>query len=142
MFGIFFLFKHRFLADTGSAAVAAVGGLDAGDRAAISQDSSKGGAVETGCSDVYDVIYKFILYYYPNPLHPAPTAPPCNEYPIRSGNDDAATVGAAEDSGPVALRPIHTWSLDFGGFDVNTFFCRACPRAPHLPPPSVLDVFR
>ena len=27
------------------------------------QDSSKGGAVETGCSDLYDVIYQFIIQY-------------------------------------------------------------------------------
>ena len=47
----------------------------------ISQDSSKGGAVETGCSDLYGVIYYFTIQYYPNPLHPPPTAPPCNEYP-------------------------------------------------------------
>ena len=24
----------------------------------------------------------FYIYYYPNPLHPPPTAPPCNEYPV------------------------------------------------------------
>ena len=45
------------------------------------QDSSKEGAVETGCSDLYDVIYDFIIEYYPNPLHPPPTAPPFDEYP-------------------------------------------------------------
>ena len=43
--------------------------------------SAKGGAVETGCSDLYGVIYYFIIYYYPHPLHTPPTAPPCNEYP-------------------------------------------------------------
>ena len=47
------------------------------------QDSSKGGAVETGCSDLYDVIY-WLIICYPHPLHPPPTAPPCNEYPCWS----------------------------------------------------------
>ena len=45
------------------------------------QDSSQGGALETGCSELYDVLYCFIMQYYPHPLNPPPTAPPCNEYP-------------------------------------------------------------
>ena len=44
----------------------------------IPPDSSKGGAVETGCSDLYGVIN------YPHPLHPPPTAAPCNEYPVHA----------------------------------------------------------
>ena len=43
--------------------------------------SAKGGAVETGCSDLYDVICCFTIQYYPNPLHPRSTAPPSAEYP-------------------------------------------------------------
>ena len=43
--------------------------------------SAKGGAVETGCSELYGVIYDFTIWYYPNPLHPPPTAPPSAEYP-------------------------------------------------------------
>ena len=39
--------------------------------------SAKGGAVETGCSDLYGVTYYFIMQCYPNRLHPPPTAPPC-----------------------------------------------------------------
>ena len=31
------------------------------------QDSSKGGAVETGCGDLYDVIYQFL--YDATPIH-------------------------------------------------------------------------
>ena len=27
----------------------------------VSQDSSKGGAVEAGCSDVYDVMHHFVI---------------------------------------------------------------------------------
>ena len=34
------------------------------------QDSSKGGAVETGCSGSDYIIGCFTVYYYPNPLHP------------------------------------------------------------------------
>ena len=39
--------------------------------------SAKGGAVERGCSDLYGVIHDVTTQYYPNPLHPPPTAPPC-----------------------------------------------------------------
>ena len=35
------------------------GGLGAGGLGP--QDSSKGGAVETGCSDLYDVMYSFTI---------------------------------------------------------------------------------
>ena len=35
-----------------------------------------GGAVETGCSDLYDVTYYLIIWYYLHPLRPPPTAPP------------------------------------------------------------------
>ena len=45
------------------------------------QDSSKGGAVETGCSGLHYIIGCCIIYYYPHPLHPPPTAPPFDEYP-------------------------------------------------------------
>ena len=48
---------------------------------AYHQDSSKGGAVETGCSGLHSIIGCFFMYYYLHPLHPPPTAPPCNEYP-------------------------------------------------------------
>ena len=40
------------------------------------QDSSKGGAVEIGCSELYDVIL-LVVYI----ILPQSTAPPCNEYP-------------------------------------------------------------
>ena len=31
---------------------------------------------------IYMMLYTIcIIQYYPNPLHPPPTAPPCNEYP-------------------------------------------------------------
>ena len=46
------------------------------------QDSSKGGAVETGCSDLYAfilVIYCIILP--PSAAPPSDCTPPCNEYP-------------------------------------------------------------
>ena len=46
------------------------------------QDSSKGGAVETGCSYLYGVMYYFTISYYPNPLHPPLTAPPFDEHPV------------------------------------------------------------
>ena len=39
----------------------------------------KGGAVETGCSDLYDIICQFTIQYYPHPLHPPPTTPPFAE---------------------------------------------------------------
>ena len=38
--------------------------------------------METGCSGLHYITYRFIKYYYPHPLHPPPTAPPCNEYPV------------------------------------------------------------
>ena len=41
----------------------------------VCQDSSKGGAVEAGCSDLYDVMYYFIVGYYPHPLHPSHCTP-------------------------------------------------------------------
>ena len=49
--------------------------------AAASKDSSKGGAVETGCSGLHHIICCFIIEYYPHPLHHPPTAPPFDEYP-------------------------------------------------------------
>ena len=55
----------------------------------LSQDSSKGGAVETGCSDLYALMHYFVIWYSPNPLHPPPTAPPCNEYPLRADSDSS-----------------------------------------------------
>ena len=36
----------------------------------------RGGAVETGCSDLHGVVYYFTIRYDPNLLHPPPTAPP------------------------------------------------------------------
>ena len=45
------------------------------------QDSSKGGAFETGCSGLQYFIGCFIICCYPHPLHPTPTAPPFDEYP-------------------------------------------------------------
>ena len=45
------------------------------------QDSSKGNAVETGCSGLPYIIDGFTIWYHPHPLHPPPTAPPCDEYP-------------------------------------------------------------
>ena len=53
-----------------------------GETCGVCLHSAKGGAVETGCSDFNGVIYYFTISYYPNPLHPPPTAPPCNEYPV------------------------------------------------------------
>ena len=44
--------------------------------------SAKGGAVETGCSDLNGVIYYFAILYYPNPLHPPPTDPPPTAPPV------------------------------------------------------------
>ena len=52
----------------------------------VSQDSSKGGAVETGCSGLHSVIGRFIIQCYPHPLHPPPTAPPFDEYPVRQNH--------------------------------------------------------
>ena len=56
----------------------------------------RGGAVETGCSDLYDVIYDFYSIMLPHPLHPPPTAPHCNEYPSRdtSGSGSGAQAVA------------------------------------------------
>ena len=48
----------------------------------LDQDSSKGGAVETGCSGLHYIIGCFIIYFYPHPLHTPPTAPPFDEYPL------------------------------------------------------------
>ena len=45
------------------------------------QDSSKWGALETGCSGLHYIIGCFIIQYYPNPLHLPPAAPPSAEYP-------------------------------------------------------------
>ena len=51
--------------------------------ACVSQDSSKGGAMETRCSGLHELSHG--LFYHmilnPHPPHPPPTAPPCNEYP-------------------------------------------------------------
>ena len=44
--------------------------------------SAKGGAVETGCSGLHYIVGCFVIWYCPHPLHPLPTAPPCNEYPV------------------------------------------------------------
>ena len=41
----------------------------------------RGGAVETGCSCLHHIIGCVTIEYYPHPLRPPPTAPPCNEYP-------------------------------------------------------------
>ena len=41
----------------------------------------RGGAVETGCSGSHYITGCFVIYYYPHPLHPPPTAPPFDEYP-------------------------------------------------------------
>ena len=57
-----------------------------GTRSDIVQDSSKGGAVETGCSGLHYIIGRFDVHYYPQPLHPVPTAPPAAEYPILQCN--------------------------------------------------------
>jgi len=43
------------------------------------QDSSKGGAVETGCSDLYHATYCLLASYCRHSLHPPPTAPPSDE---------------------------------------------------------------
>ena len=50
----------------------------------IIQYSSKGGAVETGCSDLYYRMLYISLVYNTTPIHrtPLPLHPPCNEYPI------------------------------------------------------------
>ena len=45
-------------------------------RCSTIQNSSKGGALETGCSDLHYIISCFTISYYPHPLHPPPTAPP------------------------------------------------------------------
>ena len=34
-----------------------------------SPHSAKGGAEETGCSDLHDVMHQLTIYCYPNPLH-------------------------------------------------------------------------
>ena len=54
--------KHTNDNNTSAASAAATG--------AIFQDSSKGGAVETGCSDLYDV--KYYLSYNTTPIHCTP----------------------------------------------------------------------
>ena len=46
-----------------------------------SQDSSKGGAVETGCSGLHSITGCCTIWYYPHPLHPPPTVPPFDEHP-------------------------------------------------------------
>ena len=40
------------------------------------QDSAKGGAVETGCSGLHCIIGCSTIKCYPHPLHPPPIAPP------------------------------------------------------------------
>ena len=42
----------------------------------------RGGAVETGCSGSHHVIGCFTIWYCRHPLHPPPTAPPFDEFPI------------------------------------------------------------
>ena len=51
-------------------------------RIAKALHSSKGGAVETGCGGLHYIIGCFTTKRYPHPLHPPPTAPPFDEYPI------------------------------------------------------------
>ena len=48
----------------------------------VVQDSSKGGAVETGCSGLHYIIGCVTIQYYPHPLNPLSTAPPFEEYPV------------------------------------------------------------
>ena len=43
--------------------------------------SVKEDAVETGCCALHYIIGCVAIQYYPHPLHPPPTAPPCDEYP-------------------------------------------------------------
>ena len=42
--------------------------------------SATGGAVETGCSALHDVMGCSTTYDFPHPLCPPPTAPPFDEY--------------------------------------------------------------
>ena len=70
-----------------------------------SQDSSKGGAVETGCSDVYDVIHSFIIYDYPHPLHPPPTAPHFDECPAQGENKPLGFLAALLLGSLLAVAP-------------------------------------
>ena len=51
------------------------------------QDSSKEGAVETGCSGSHSIVGCFTIQYYPHPLHPPPTAPPFDEYNHHNDNN-------------------------------------------------------
>ena len=52
-------------------------------RVVVALHSAKGGAVETGCSDLYDVIYQFAIYTTPIHCTPHPLHPPSAEYPIK-----------------------------------------------------------
>ena len=80
---ISFLFKTTYIYMDFSAVVSS---LHLRSRSGLSQDSSKGGAVETGCSGVHYIIGCFTIQYYHLPLHPPPTAPPFDEYPLSPGN--------------------------------------------------------
>ena len=44
--------------------------------------SAKGGAVETGCRDLYDVIHYFHYIILPQCTAPPSHCTPCNEYPF------------------------------------------------------------
>ena len=65
-------------------------------RAAGGSRSIKGGAVETGYSDLYVIYYILVLLYGTTPIHcsPLPLHPPCDEYPA-AGGAVVAVVAAA-----------------------------------------------
>ena len=75
----------------------------------VPRDSSKGCAVETGCSDLYDVVHYFSIEYYPNPLHPPPTAPPSAEQSIQAFPPAIVSRGLVESSREI------TFSMRAGG---------------------------
>ena len=52
---------HRLGKGKGKCAAAAMAEAAAVAVVAGTQDSSKGGALETGCSDLYDVMHSFII---------------------------------------------------------------------------------
>ena len=57
---------------------------------------------------IYIYIYIcFIIWYYPHPLHPLPTAPPCNEYPADPDPRDAHYIATLRDR---KIKAGHVWT--------------------------------
>ena len=73
------------------------------------QGSSKGGAVETGCSGLHYIIGSFIIQYFPHPLYPPPTAPPFDEYPKGSAWLEVKTKRAVPPLGPCEISLQGVW---------------------------------